>query len=143
MDKEAEKTAEIARRSMPRGMARNRWMKSGVRIRDDYTKANLTDLVENTLDIAMDIVANYGIGDEAAEQWGYYIEFFNCCSHAGLHEVVGRDAKELLLKMHTSMRTRKLLNEYCSEEYGFAVNETVKRKKEEILKFWDEYVEKK
>jgi len=143
MDKEAEKTAETAKRSIPRNRIIHRWMMSRIKIKDNYTKTSLVDLVENTLDIAMDLVASYGIGEEATEQWKYYIEFFNCCSHPGLYDPVGTDARELLLRIHTSMKIRKLLDGYSSREYGTAVEEVVKRKKEDILKFWDEYVEKK
>jgi hypothetical protein len=114
---------------------------SGAKIRRDYREASLMDLVENTVDLAMAVLKTYGVTDFTEDIWYYYIGFFNCCRKEQFAYLVGQDAKHVLLRMHSKSMICEKLRSYTNEQYEACALEAAERKKDEILKFWDEYIE--
>lgn len=113
-----------------------------VPIRTDYEKATLADLIENSVDTVMEVIKIRGIRFHQHIFWDYFVEFFNCCRKPEFIGCVSKDAKARLLHLHGSKpEIYNLLNTTPDDIYELATEIASENKKEEILKFWDEYVE--
>ncbi|MFH0752206.1 MAG: hypothetical protein V1914_01260 [archaeon] len=116
----------------------------GTHLNREYKKTGSVDLVElitNSLDITIGIMIQLGINYEIKPHWEYYVELYNCCNHETFADVIAPDVKSKLLFFHKGSIAYPVLEKFTREEYEQATAIAVKQKKEDIMKFWNKYVE--
>ncbi len=107
----------------------------------DYKKHSLLDLVSNSIDIAMEIMKQRGVTEDVKRHWEYYVELYNCCQHEEYANVIAPDVRSRILDLHSHQSVYERLKATSAEDYENATLHAAKAKKEDILKFWDEYIE--
>lgn len=112
-----------------------------VTVSKNYAKSSLVDLVVNSLEIVMSSMRRNGLPYNHKTNFQYYVEFFNCCRKEELVSAVAPDVRQRLLAIHVDFNIRKMLASYTGEEYELATLVAARKKKEDIMKFWNEYVE--
>lgn len=138
-DQEAKVTREATKPELESALKELKIVRGQV-IRD-YEKHSLADLVANSIDIAMEIMKQRGITGEVRHHWEYYIEFYNCCRFEEYANIVAPDARSRILDLHSHQSAYEKLKATTIEDYERATLYAAKAKKEDILQFWNEYIE--